>query len=1062
MTTCPRCGEENSERARFCQVCGNPLPQVDAGVPEEVRKTVSLVFCDLKGSTALGESVDPETLRRVIARYFNDMKLVLERHGGTVEKFIGDAVMAAFGVPQIHEDDALRAVRAAAEMQEAMARMNVDIELEFGVTLAARIGVNTGEVIAGDPAAGHGFVSGDAVNVAARLEQAAAPGEVFLGDPTYRLVRDAVEVEEVEPLELKGKAERIPAYRVLHVKPNVLGVSRRLDSPLVGRDMELQLLRKTFDEAAGMGACRLATVYGTAGSGKSRLTAEFVHSVAGEALIVRGRCLPYGEGITFWPIAEAVKELAGIVEDDSPDDASGKLAALLPEGEESRLITDRIAGAIGISESQSDAQETFWAMRRLFEILAEKQPVLVVFDDIHWAEATMLDLIEYIVTFAQQARLMMLCLARRELLDTRPSWGTGAEALLLEPLGPEVVEELIENLLGQTRLPDQARSQIVNAAEGNPLYVEEILRMLIDDGVLVREDERWRVVEDVTELSMPPTIHALLASRLDRLNVHEQGVVQRGAVVGKEFWWSAVSELSLESFRPQVGTYLQALVRKELIRPERSSFAGEDAFRFSHIMIRDAAYNGMPKELRATLHEKFAAWLERKAGDRIREYEEILGYHLEQTFRLREDLGAVDDATRELGIQAATRLGSAGSRAFMRADMPAAANLLGRAVRLLPPRDPRRIEAALDLSDALMEMGELKKAETVIEQSIRAAEAAGDEHLKARADLQKNVLETYVCDDGWKERVTEGARRLLPVFEAAGDEVGMSRSHLLVAEVHWDNRNFAATDKALMSALDHATRPFEEATILSWLSSSAFWGPTHVDAAIERCEQILKSSKGKRLAEAKCLLRIAGLQGMRGRFEQARMMIATSRATLSDLGQTLYMAASTQEAGMVEMLAGDMEAAEREFRSGVEALEEMEEGAYLGDSAALLAKALYELGRYDDAEHFTQVSETAAGDVTTLKPDWGPTRAKVMARRGELEEAVRLAREAIEIAATTDDLWVRGEAFLALAEILEVAGMPSDGAVFVTKAIELYEQKGILPAIEQAQAMLGRLQAGAG
>jgi predicted ATPase/class 3 adenylate cyclase len=1063
MKTCPRCGDQNSDRARFCQVCGETLAVEESPVPQEVRKTVSIVFCDLKGSTALGESVDPETLRRVIARYFNDMKTVLERHGGTVEKFIGDAVMAAFGIPTLHEDDALRAVRAADEMQKAMAGMNTDIELEFGVTLSARIGVNTGEVIAGDPSAGHGFVAGDAVNVAARLEQAAAPGEVLIGEPTFRLVRDAVQVQAIEPLELKGKSEPMPAYRLVEVIPNALGVSRRLDSPLVGREEEIASLTATFEAALREGVCRLATVYGTAGAGKSRLTQEFMAAVGERARVVRGRCLPYGEGITFWPIAEAIKEIAAIDEQESPEAARSKIEAFLPEGEESRLVCDRISAAIGLTETHGDTQETFWAFRKFIETLGDDGPLLVIFDDIHWAEPTMLDLIEYVVTFSQDTPMMILCLSRKELLDIRPTWGAGGIAITLDALSEDSVARLIENLLGNASLPEGVRRKITESAEGNPLYVEEILRMLIDDGVLQKSNGHWRAAVDITTFAIPPSIHALLTARLDRLNVHEQGVVQRGAVIGKEFWWSAVTDLSLESFRAQIGTYLQALVRKELIQPERSTFAGEDAFKFSHIMIRDAAYSGMPKELRAELHEKFATWLESKAGERIREYEEILGYHLEQAYKLREDLGVVDDHARDLGAQAAERLGNAGVRAFARADMPAAANLLGRAIGLLQPRDPRRIEFALDLSDALMEMGELKRAGEVLAHARRAADVVGDALLAARADLQLGVLKTYTNEDGWKEDVTQESERLLKTFGEFGYHQGLARSYILAAEVHWDDRNFAATDEALSHALEHAHRAqrmFEVATILSWLSSSAFWGPTPVEQAIERCEQILKSSKGNRLAEAKCLLRLAGLQGMRGRFDQARMMIATSRATLEDLGQLLYQAASAQEAGMVEMLAGDLEAAEREFREGYDALEEMEEGAYLGDTAALLAKALYELGRLEEAEKYTHISEEAAGDVLTLKPDWAPTRAMVLARRGEFEPAVTLAREAIEISATTDDLWVRGDAFMALAEILRMAEMNEDAALFVEKAIALYEAKGIVPAIEKAQARLASLRGG--
>ncbi len=1057
MKACPNCGEQNADKARFCQVCGTKLAvDEEAPVPAEVRKTVSVVFCDLKGSTSLGESVDPETLRRVIARYFNDMKLVLERHGGTVEKFIGDAVMAAFGVPVLHEDDALRAVRAAMEMQTAMASMNVDIELEFGVTLAARIGVNTGEVIAGDPSAGHGFVSGDAINVAARLEAAADPGMVFIGEPTYKLVRDAVKVEPVPALTLKGKAEPMPAFRLLEVIPHVLGSSRRLDSPLVGREEELQQLVQIFEQSIAEKSCRLATIYGNAGTGKSRLMAEFCGGAQEKAKLVRGRCLPYGEGITFWPVAEAVKELCGITEEETPDQAMAKISALMPEGEESRLVTDRIAAAIGITETGGDTQETFWAVRKLLEHVGAEGPLLVVFDDIHWAEPTMLDLIEYVSSFSQGVSMMLLCLARRDLLDTRPSWGTGSTSMLLDPLGPEVIGKLIENLLGQAQMPEIMRRKITEAAEGNPLYVEEILRMLIDDGVLARENGHWRPQGDLADISIPPTISALLTARLDRLNMNEQGVIQRGAVIGREFWWGAVSELSPESLRPHVGGHLQMLVRKELVKPDQSSFAGEDAFKFGHIMIRDAAYQGMPKELRGELHERFATWLERKAGDRFREYEEILGYHLEQSFKLREDLGLVDDRVRDLGMQAAERLASAGGRAFNRGDMPAAANLLGRAVALRPARDPKRMQLAMDLSDALMEIGEIKQAETVLDQTIRVADAIDDKAMGARAKLQRSRLKTYSGDESWKEEALHSGE-LKQILESLNDDEGLARYYLLQAEAHWDDMNHAGTDEALEQALKYAKaaeRKVDEARILSWLASSQFWGPTNVDLAIERCEQILKDSKGQRLVEARCMLRIAGLQAMRGRAEQARLLLATSRAVNTELGMSLSLATSTQEGAMIEIFSGDLPAAEKELRQGYESFEQMGEKGYLATSAAMLSDVLYMQKRFDEAEEFTKISEEAGGDIT----EWGPTRARVLARRGEVEKGVELARDAVMEASETDDIRLRGDTFLALAEVLYLHDFKEDAALFVEKALVLYEKKGIQFSIKRANNLLRALK----
>jgi class 3 adenylate cyclase/tetratricopeptide (TPR) repeat protein len=1060
VQTCPKCGESNADAARFCQSCGSPLapPVEEEVVAGEVRKTASLVFCDLTGSTALGEKMDPEALRRIVTRYFNDMEQVLTSHGGTVEKFIGDAVMAVFGVPMIHEDDALRAVRAAVEMQQAIEDMNLDLELEWGVGLKARIGVNTGEVIAGDPSAGHGFVSGDAVNVAARLEQAAPPGEVLIGEPTYRLVRDAVKVESVERLELKGKSERVPAYKLVEVIPHALGTSRRLDSPLVGRERELTLLTETFDRAVGQGSCELITVFGAAGVGKSRLTAEFIASVEDRVTVAHGGCLPYGEGITYWPIAEAIKGLCGITEADTAAQAQTKIGAFLPEGGEAALVGERIAAAIGLTEATPDTQETFWAVRKFLEALSRERPLLVIFDDIQWAETTMLDLIEYLAGFSQGAPMLLLCPARKDLLDTRPSWGTTSTVIRLEPLTPDDVARLVENLLGQARLPEQVGRRIVEAAEGNPLYAEEILRMMMDDGLLVQEDGHWHPAGDVSDLSIPPSIQALVAARLDRLGRNEQAVTQRASVIGRTFWWGAVSELSPEALRPRVGHYLQTLVHKELVLPDQSSFAGEDAFRFGHIMIRDSAYLGMPKELRSELHEQFASWLEKKAGDRIIEYEEILGYHLEQAFKLREELGASDERTEELGRQAVERLASAGQRAFARADMPAAANLLGRAARLLPIRDPQRSELSLNLSDALMEIGELKEAGAVIEQITKVATATKDERMLARASLQHCWLRSYTDVEGWKEQALAETERLIPLFESASDQFGLARSHYLRAQIHWDDYRLVDAEKALEQALFHAReggeKTHDEAKILSSLTATLFWGPMPVSQALTICDEIVEQGGGNRFVQATALLRTAGLRAMSSEFDEARASVARARSILSDLGQAFSLARSTHEAGLVELLAGDGPAAEKEFRSGLEALETRGEKAFLATSAALLARALYEQDALDDAESFTRASEEAAGDDPAIKAEWGPTRAKVLARRGQLDEAETLAREALAIASEPDDVLVRGHALEGVAEVLLLADNKADAKPLLEEALALYEKKQVAPLIEKVRAAL--------
>jgi class 3 adenylate cyclase len=596
MQVCPACGEENPPKFRLCGYCGTPLTPV---LPhQEVRKTVTIVFSDLKGSTSLGEALDSESLREVMTRYFDAMSAELERHGGTIEKFIGDAVMAVFGLPKLHEDDALRAVRAAAGMQRALEELNDDLERRYGVRLVNRTGVNTGEVVAGDPTGGQRLVTGDAVNVAARLEQAAGACEVLLGELTHRLVRDFVDAEAVEPLELKGKSQRVAAYRLTAVRADGSGRGRR-EGALVGRADELEQLTGAYDDVVAERRCKLVTIVGEPGVGKSRLVQELASAVERDALVLRGRCLPYGDGITFWPLLEAVRQAAGIAERDSAEEARTKLAALTRESGE---VTDRVAAAIGLSPAPFAVEELFWGVRKLFEELARRRPLVVVFEDLHWAEATFLHLVEHLFDTTEDAPLLLLCLTRHELVERLPDWGTqpGSVRIELEPLSGAGSAELVENLLGDAGLDEQVRAQIVTAADGNPLFVEQLLSMMIDEGYLRREDGRWAPAVEIGRLAVPPTIQALLASRLDHLEPNERAVVEPASVVGYEFQADAVRYLEPEPLRDELPAHLAALTEKQLVRPDLSRPIDEEGYRFRHILIRDTAYERLLKRAHST------------------------------------------------------------------------------------------------------------------------------------------------------------------------------------------------------------------------------------------------------------------------------------------------------------------------------------------------------------------------------------------------------------------------------------------------------------------------------
>jgi len=1057
VPACPRCGEDNPPHARFCLACGTALTETPA---REVRKTVTVVFVDIAGSTGMGERLDPESLRRVMTRYFDEMRAVVERHGGTVEKFIGDAVMAVFGVPVLHEDDALRAVRAAAEMGEAVAVLNEELDRRWNIRLTIRTGVNTGEVVAGDPSAGESLVVGDAVNVAARLEQSASPGEILIGAATQRLARDAIRVEPVESLPVRGRDEPVDAYRLIDVVPGAPPFQRRMDSPLVGRRRELTLLEEAFQRARETRSCHLFTILGVAGVGKSRLAAELLSACSSMSNVLTGRCLPYGEGITYWPVIEVMRHAAGLSDADDPAEVRRKLLALLPEDQDGARVAERIGQLLGAS-SDGASEEVPWAVRRILEALARDRPLVLVLDDLHWGEPRLLDLIEYLADWVRDAPILLVCLARPELLDVRPGWAGGklnSTSILLEPLNEGETSALVSNLLGEPRLADEARRRITDAAEGNPLFVEETVSMLIDDGVLRREDGRWEVTGELARVAVPATIQALLAARLDRLASEERAVVERGAVEGKVFHRGAVAELTAAPRREAVPGHLQTLIRRELIRPARSDFAGEDAFEFRHILVRDAAYSAMSKETRADLHARFAAWLSTVASRRLVEYEEIVGYHFEQAFRYRSELGRTDEATDELGRRAGEHLGRAGRRAFDRGDAPAAINLLGRASELLPD-SVERLRRRTDLGIALFEAGDFTRAQAVLESVAEGAARLGDLSLEWTARIE--LIEVGIqAEPGRADRAGPEVDEAIRTLERLGDDAGLARAWHVSAMLTWLQAQAEETLPALERAVEHAERAGDRRQLAEdlWLQAmTTSWGPTPVEEAIDAVRSIMRRSEGHRKVEALCLATLAHLEASRGNFELARELITRGRQMMRELGLTVLAAGTSHTDGYIGLVAGDPIEAESGLREGFEELERLGEKAYLSTSAAYLAEALYQQGRLDEAERFTQISEETA-DPSDLASHigWRSVRGKILARRGRLDEGERLARDAVSLSEGTDFLDTTADSLMHLAEVLELAGRLDEARGSVSRAIALYERKGSVLA-DRARERLARL-----
>jgi class 3 adenylate cyclase/tetratricopeptide (TPR) repeat protein len=1061
---CPDCGEENPERFRHCGYCGAKLSQPDgAEAAEEVRKTVTVVFCDLKGSTSLGERLDSESLREVLGVYFSAMRQVLERHGGTVEKYIGDAIMAVFGLPRLHEDDALRAVRAAFEMGTALQDLNVRLQATWGVRLQNRTGVNTGEVVAADSVTRQRLATGDTINVAARLEQAAPDNEVLIGDTTFRLVRDAVTAEPMELLELKGKSAPVRAYRLTGVGGGE-AITRRVDLPLVGREAELGHLTDAFGRALEDSHCEVVTVLGQAGMGKSRLIEEFVRRVGGRAQVLRGRCLPYGDGITFWPIAEALRQAAGILLEDREEEAKAKLRSLAGAGREDAAL--RIWSLIGSGSGGYSKDELLWSVRYVLDTIARRRPLVVIFDDIHWAEPIFLDLIEHVADTSDGVPLLIVCATRHELLDEHPGFlagRRGVHRIELRELSRSDTARVLGNLIGDIQLPLGLEDRILSVADGNPLFAEQMTSMLIDSGVVGGQNGRLAFTGGYDDVTVPPNISSLLASRLDRLPPPERGLVERAAVIGLEFPSPAIAALEPDSASElDLGPPLSALCGKRLVRPIDVRPDGTD-YQFSHILVRDAAYDRLLKRTRARLHERYADWLLEVSGTRAAEFEEIIGYHLEQSFRCRAELGPIDASTRSLGERAARHLGAAGSKAADRGDMPGAANLLQRAAGLLGDGHPDRPLLLLKAGEALTGAGELAAADAALEAARNGAALLGNDAIGRSAELAALHLRYTTDSTSAHDSIVARVQELLPLLEEAADHQGLARAWRLLTYVHMTAAQWGVAAEAAEQAIRHTEQAGDEGMarrFVGMLASSVLYGPTPADEAIAYCEEVLSRAAEDRKSVAITEAALAHLEAMRGNFEVARLRYRRSRALLEEFGWLVEAALTSLDSGPIEMIAGDLEAAERELRKDYQTLEQTGERNYISTTAGMLADVLYMQGRYQDSAELVAVCrDLASPNDVASQFLWRCVQAKLLARDGQYERSDSIMAEAIELISASDWVDWQGDGFMDLAEICRLRGRIGDALEAVEQASMRFAAKGNVVSARWAEKRADDLRA---
>ncbi len=1076
MLACPRCGEPSAEGARSCPNCDTPLStDGTSGRARETRRRVTVLFADLVGSTAIGERLDPEALRDVQQRYFEAMRVAIERHEGTVEKYIGDAVMAVFGIPQLHEDDGLRAVRSAFDMQRALELLNDELNARWGLRLAIHIGINTGAVVAGDATTGQSLATGDVVNTAERLEDAAEAGEVLAGAETYRLVRHAVTAEQIEPLMVKNKARPLAAWRVTAVDPTAGAVARHMDSPMVGRDRQLRMLIEVAERSRDERAPQLITILGLAGVGKSRLVHEFVRRLPAECTVMRGHCLSYGDATSYRPLAEALRAAAGIQPDETAETALGKLGILAEGVSQAPLVTERVAAAIGLQTADEPAstgsQETFWAFRRLFEGLAQRRPLVAIFDDVHWGTPTFLDLLEHIIDWSRDAPILLVAIARPELLEARPTWGGGkpnATALMLEPLDDASVEQVISNLVGHESLPPEFRRRIEAAAEGNPLFVEELLSVLVDDGTLERDGAAYRLTRTPSQIAVPPTIELLIASRVDHLPEEERAVLGRAAVIGRRFSVSEAAALGPPDDPPAVMERLMALVRKELLRVDDEAAPDADGsdedvrFRFRHQLLRDAAYGGLAKHERADLHEAFADWMERTLGDRLDSVLEVIGHHLEQAARYRTEVSGDDERAKRLARRAAEHLEAAARRAGAIWDEVAVLRLLSRANDLRGGGDPERLANLPKLARALWGAGRLEEARAALEEVLASPEA--DPATRAQA-----LEATWAGSAGgmtlaeMRPRVEEalGIRREL------GEPAGIARALLALSEVAKFTgelkKGHRFAEEALGYARDGSDIELQGQALYYRTSSYVDSTESTPDRAMSMLAEDLTFARerGQRAMESVTLLKMGQLSGERGARARAQELFERGLAIQRDLGWELTVRSFSSDA-LLDYWGGDAGLAADRLRTTCRELSAAGERGYLPTAATWLAQCLIDLGETEEAEEALRTAaETGAPDDVETQVPLKAARARLLARGGRSAEAETMAREAIREAEAVEYTELVPIAHLALGDVLRLGGRVDEAAGEWRSMITFVEARGNKLYAGRLRRELAELERGA-
>jgi class 3 adenylate cyclase/tetratricopeptide (TPR) repeat protein len=981
-----------------------PQPARKPSAPADVstlrpveRKLATVLFIDLVDSTGLVTSADPEVVRRRVSGFFDQVAACVLKHGGIVEKFAGDAVMAAFGIPQAHEDDAERAVRTALEVLAA-----TDV-----LRLQARAGVESGEVVADDTDST--FATGEAVNFAARLQQSAQPGQILIGPNAYRLTLDRIQVEDAGPVEVRGRTEPLWAWRAIGAVEGG-GRALSLEAPLVGRDVEIALLEATYTRAVRNKRAHLVTIYGEPGVGKSRLAREFVEGLEG-ATILQGRSLPYGEGITYWPLAEMVKTSAGINDDEPVRDAFDKLRACC----EDEAVADLLGLAAGLLEAVEDErsqQEIAWAAREWAAKLAYPQPLVLVFEDIHWGEEPLHELIEHVAEFVRDAPLFILVLARPELLEVRPAWGGGrtrATMIELEPLAEEESSELIDALLAGANLAGECRSEVLEVSEGNPLFVEETIRMIAEGG-------------DTGRIPIPNTLQALIAARIDRLPQVQKRVLQRAAIVGRIFWDGALAHLSPEI--DDIEPLLEELHLRELVLAEsRSSITGQRAYKFKHVLIREVAYQGLSKSSRAALHAQFAVWLKERAGDELLE---IRAFHLDRAAELLAELDGAPP--EEVAKEAAEALHHAGKRAFSREAYRTARKLLLRAVELEPTLDRRWLaaRAAQRLADMPAVMVEMEE--------VRAqARAAGNSKLEGRALTALADVTLFTRADVKEAKaLVNRALELLPEDAPLDARVDALSMRVNIAQWVGDVEAVKKYLPKIIDAAQAAGRKDLEASATDGLAGM-YLNQLEFDEArplVARSLELAVES-GMLIPRAHALQAAGRMHHLERDYDEAAVSYLKALALYQEIGLGLGVAWTLKHLGTLALNRGQLQEADEHLREALKILKKAGDRAYLCEVQRSLAEVKLEEGKLEEATRLALEARDTVGPqdmISQMTTQF--TLGLVRAAQGKDVEAEQLLRDALARAEESPFRLIEREALERLAKFLRARGRDSEAEAY--------------------------------